>query len=185
MARLIYGPLASLDGFVADENGNFDWAMPDEEVHSSVNDLQRTIGTFLLGRRMYEVLVAWETLPTEGEPDVVRDFAELWHATDKVVFSSTLKTPSSKRTRIETDFEPDAIRRLKESAAKDISIAGPHLAAEAFHAGLVDEVYLYLAPVVVGAGNRALPEGVRVNLELQDERRFHSGFVLLHYRVLT
>lgn len=185
MARLIYGPLTSLDGFVADENGNFDWAAPDEEVHASINDLQRTIGTLLLGRRMYEVLVAWETMPTEGEPDVIRDFAELWHATDKIVFSTTLKTPTSDRTRIETGFDADAIRRLKASAAKDISIGGPHLAAEAFGAGLVDKVYMYLAPVVIGAGNRALPEGLRVNLELQDERRFGSGFVLLQYSVLT
>jgi len=185
MARLIYGPLASLDGFVADENGNFDWAAPDDEVHASVNDLQRSIGTFLLGRRMYEVLVAWETMPTAGEPDVIRDFAELWHATDKVVFSKTLNSLSSERTRIETDFDPESVRQMKASAAKDIGVAGPHLAAEAFRAGLVDEVYMYLAPVIVGAGNRALPEDLRLNLELLHERRFRSGFVLLHYRVLT
>jgi dihydrofolate reductase len=185
MANLIYAAIASLDGYVADENGNFDWAAPDEEVHAFVNDLQRDIGTLLLGRRMYEVLVAWETMPTAGEPEVIRDFAELWRSSDKLVCSRTLRQPSSARTRIETDFKPDEVRQMKASADRNLSVGGPHLAAEAFQAGLVDEIHLFLAPVIVGGGNRALPDGVRLELELLDERRFGSGFVHLHHRVLT
>jgi dihydrofolate reductase len=185
MANLIYSAIASLDGYVADENGNFDWAAPDEEVHAFVNDLQRSIGTLLLGRRMYEVLVAWETMPTAGEPEVIRDFAELWRSSDKLVYSRTLRQPSSARTRIETDFDPDEVRHLKASADHNLGVGGPHLAAEALKAGLVDEIHLFLAPVIVGGGNRALPDGVRLELELLDEGRFGSGFVHLHHRLLT
>jgi dihydrofolate reductase len=184
MAKLIYSAITSLDGYVADENGTFDWAMPDEEVHAAVNDLERPIGTYLYGRRMYEVMVAWETMPTgPDEHPVARDFAEIWRAADKVVFSSTLPTATSARTRIERSFDPAAIRELKASAEQDLSVGGPHLAAQALAAGLVDECHLFLSPVVVGGGNRALPDGVRVPLELLDERRFGNGVVHLHYAV--
>jgi dihydrofolate reductase len=184
LARLIYAALCSVDGYVADAAGNFDWAAPDDEVHAFVNDIQRSAGTSLYGRRMYEVLVAWETMPTAGEPAVIQDFAELWRRADKIVYSKTLATVSSRRTRIERDFDPADVRRMKADLDADISIGGPHLAAEAFRAGLVDECHLFLAPVVVGGGNPALQPGLSVKLELVDQRRFKSGFVHLHYRVL-
>ena len=185
MARLIYSMIASLDGYVADETGNFDWATPDEEVHAFVNDLERTIGTYLYGRRMYETMVFWETaLDAVGEPEVFRDFARVWQAADKVVYSRTLSEASSKRTRIEREFDSDAVREMKARAGKDISVGGPRLAAEALRAGLVDEVHLFVAPVIVGAGNRALPPDLHAALELLDMKRFTSGFVYLRYRIL-
>ena len=162
MARLIYSALASLDGYVADADGSFEWAAPDEEVHTAVNDLERSIGTFLLGRRMYEVLVAWETMDTADEPASIKDFAEIWRAADKIVYSRSLETASSARTRIERTFDPDAIRQMKATSERDLGIGGPDLAAQAFRAGLVDEVQLFLSPIVVGGGTRALPDGVRV-----------------------
>jgi dihydrofolate reductase len=180
MAKLIYSALMSLDGYIADEDGNFDWAEPDEEVHSFVNDLERPAGTYLYGRRMYEVMAAWETV-TDQTPHI-RDYAEIWRAADKVVYSRTLETPSSARTRIERDFDPEAVRRMKAAAGSDLSVGGPDLAAHAFRAGLVDECHLFLAPVVVGGGNRALPDKVRVPLELLEERRFGNGVVYLRYR---
>ena len=184
MARLIYSAIASLDGYVADEDGNFDWAAPDEEVHRFVNDLGRPVGTYLLGRRMYDTLAVWETTPTGGDQSpAVGDFAGIWRAADKVVYSRTLDSVASARTRIEREFDPDAVRRLKESAAADISVGGAELAGQALGAGLVDECHLFLFPVVVGGGKRALPDGVRARLELLDERRFGSGVVHLHYRV--
>jgi dihydrofolate reductase len=182
VAKLIYSMLASLDGYVADEEGNWDWARPDEEVHRYLNDLSRPIGTYLLGRRMYDVLVAWETMGTADEPPYIKDFAEIWRATDKIVYSTTLERPSSERTRIEREFDPDAVRELKAAAERDLSVGGPNLAAQAFAAGLVDECHLFLAPAVVGGGNRALPADQRVELELLDERRFGSGMVFLRYR---
>ena len=186
MARLIYAAIASLDGYVADADGTFDWAEPDEEVHAFVNELERPVGTYLYGRRMYEVMVYWETADTlPEEPAVVRDFTKLWLSADKIVYSTTLAEVSSARTTIEKTFEPEAIQRLKSTAQRDISIGGPHLAAEAFRAGLVDEVHLILAPVIVGGGTRALPDDVRVGLELLDERRFAGGMVHLHYRVTS
>jgi dihydrofolate reductase len=182
MAELIYSALASLDGYVADEDGKFDWAEPDEEVHTFVNDLSRPIGTYLLGRRMYEVLVAWETIDLSDEPPVIRDFAEIWRAADKIVYSRTLETVSSARTRIERDFDPDAVRQLKAAADRDLAVGGPELAAQAFEAGLVDECHLFLSPVVVGGGKQSLPDNVRLQLELLDERRFGNGTVFLRYR---
>jgi dihydrofolate reductase len=181
MARLIYSAIASLDGYVADADGNFDWSAPDEEVHAFVNDLERSVGTYLYGRRMYEVLVAWETM-SDPEP-VMRDYAEIWRAADKIVYSTTLEDVASERTRIEREFDPEAVRRLKDEAASDLSVGGPHLAAEALRSGLVDEVNLLLAPVIIGGGNPALPDGVRLQLELIDERRFAGGTVHLRYRV--
>ena len=182
MAKLIYSTIASLDGYIADEDGNFDWAEPDEEVHRFVNDLQRPLGTYLMGRRMYEVMRYWETADTvAGQSDYMLDFAEIWQAADKVVYSRTLETPSTARTRIERDFDPQAVRQLKESAAADLSVGGPDLAAQALRAGLVDESHLFLSPVVVGGGNRAFPDGLRLGLELLEERRFGNGTVYLRY----
>jgi dihydrofolate reductase len=183
MAKLIYSAITSLDGYVEDEVGKFDWAAPDEEVHAFVNDLERPVGTYLYGRRMYEVMTYWETAHTvPGQAPVMQDFAELWQAADKVVYSKTLETVSSARTRIERDFDPEAVRRLKASAERDVTVGGAELAAQALRAGLVDECHLFLSPIVVGGGKRALPDGVRMKLELLDERRFANGVVHLHYR---
>jgi dihydrofolate reductase len=182
MARLIYSAIASLDGYVADEDGRFDWAAPDDEVHAFVNDQERPIGTYLYGRRMYEVMQAWETMDTPA-PSVERDFAQIWRAADKVVYSTTLEAVPTARTRLERRFDPDAVRELKATAERDLSIGGPHLAAAALRAGLVDECQLYLSPVVVGGGTRARPDGVRAPLELLGEHRFGSGVVHLRYRV--
>jgi dihydrofolate reductase len=183
VARLIYSTIASLDGYVADADGNFGWAMPSEEVHAFVNELERTAGTYLYGRRMYETMVAWETMDLAGEPPVVRDYAAIWRATEKVVYSTTLTAPSSARTRVEREFDPEAVRRLKESAEHDITVGGPGLAGAALAAGLVDELHLFVVPAVVGAGTRSLPDGLRLELQLLDEHRFDNGFVYLHYRV--
>ncbi len=184
MAKLIYSALASLDGYVADEHGEFDWAAPDDQVHAFVNELERPIGTYLYGRRMYETMAYWETASTSGDrPAVSREFAEIWRAAEKVVFSRTLQEPSSARTRIEREFDADAVARLKESSDHDLTIGGAELAGEAIAAGLVDECQLFLNPIVVGAGKRALPNDVRVQLELLAERRFPSGVVYLQYGV--
>jgi dihydrofolate reductase len=182
MAKLIYSTLASLDGYVADEGGNFDWAEPDEEVHAVVNDLERQVGTHLYGRRMYEVLVAWETMDLADQRPFIRDYAGIWRAADKIVYSTTLQSVSSARTRIERDFDPEAVGQMKASTASDLSVGGPDLAAQAIQAGLVDEFHLFLTPIVVGGGTRALADDVRVKLELLDERRFGNGVVHLHYR---
>jgi len=182
VAKLIYSAIASLDGYVADEDGRFDWGEPDEELHAFVNALERPIGTYLYGRRMYEVMVAWENVELlADERPVIRDYAEIWQAAEKIVFSKTLQPPSSSRTRIERDFDPDAVRQLKLGAAHDISVGGPNLAGQAIAAGLVDELHLFLSAIVVGGGNQALPDGVRVELELLGERRFGNGVVHLHY----
>jgi dihydrofolate reductase len=183
MAKLIYTAIASLDGYVADENGRFDWSVPDEQVHASVNDIERAIGTHLYGRRLYEVMVAWETIDTTGQSPAIADYANVWRAADKVVFSRTLTEVSSARTRIEREFDPDLVRQWKAAAERDISIGGPELAAVALRAGLVDEYHAYLSPVVVGAGTPALPAGLKVSLELLDEHRFDNGVVHLHYRL--
>jgi dihydrofolate reductase len=186
MAKLIYSAIQSLDGYIADEDGNFDWAVPDEEVHSFVNDLERPVGTYLYGRRMYEVMVGWETAPTGADqPSFMRDYAQIWQAADKVVYSRTLDTVSSARTRIERRFDPAAVRQLKAAAGRDLTVGGPDLAAEAFKAGLVDECRLFLAPIMVGGGTRALPDKVRLKLGLLEERRFGSGMVHLRYRTTT
>jgi dihydrofolate reductase len=186
MARLIYSAITSLDGYVADENGTFDWAAPDEEVHIFINDLERPVGTYLFGRRMYEVMVAWETLHLHAEqPPYIKDFAEIWQAADKIVYSTTLERVSSARTRIERDFDPEAVRQMKARAERDITVGGPDLAAQAFKAGLVDECRLIVAPIVVGGGTQALPTKVRLRLDLLDERRFGSGMVYLHYGIRT
>jgi len=184
MAKLIYLAISSLDGYIEDENGNFDWAEPDEEVHSFVNDLARPVGTYLYGRRMYDVMVAWETWDVADQSRPSSDFAQIWRAADKVVFSSSLEKVSSARTRIAREFDADAVRQIKESVERDVMVGGPNIAAQAFRAGLVDECHLFLAPVIVGGGKRSLPDDVFLNLELKDERRFESGFVHLHHRTL-
>ncbi|HEX6470500.1 MAG TPA: dihydrofolate reductase family protein [Streptosporangiaceae bacterium] len=186
MAKLIYSAIASLDGYVEDDKGRFEWAAPDEEVHAFVNDLERPIGLYLYGRRMYETMVFWETVDTGGDqPAVMRDFAHIWRAADKIVYSRTLQTVSSARTRIERDLDVDAIHRLKETSGSDISIGGAELAGQAMAEGLVDELHLFLHPVIVGGGKKALPDGVHVPLQLVGERRFRSGVVHLHHRVGT
>ena len=183
MATLIYSAITSVDGYVSDSRGNFDWAAPDEEVHRFVNAQERPIGTYLYGRRMYETMVFWETaLDAPDQPAFVREYAEIWQAADKVVYSSTLQAVASARTRIERSFDPQAVRKLKATSARDISIGGPHLAAEAIRSGLVDEYRQLMVPVIVGGGNRWLPDGVRVDLELVDERRFDGGVVASRYR---
>jgi len=186
MAKLIYSAITSLDGYIADEDGNFDWAAPDEEVFAFVNDLERPVGTYLYGRRMYEAMVLWEPAHTFADQrPVMQEFAKIWQAADKVVYSRTLAAVSSARTRIERDFDPEAVRQLKASAERDLTVGGPDLAAEAIRAGLVDEYHLFLTPVVVGGGNQSLPNNVRLKLELLDERRFGSGVVYLRYRTRT
>jgi dihydrofolate reductase len=186
VAELIYSAITSLDGYVADEKGNFDWAEPDEELHSFVNNLERPVGTYLYGRRMYEVMVYWETAHTlADQPSFIRDYVQIWQAADKIVYSKTLESVSSARTRIERDFDPDAVRQLKESAEHDIGVGGPALAAHAIKAGLVDELHLFVTPIVVGGGNQSLPEHVRLKLELLDQHRFRSGVVYLRYRTKT
>jgi dihydrofolate reductase len=185
VAKLIYNAIASLDGFIEDAEGKFDWATPDDEVHAFVNELQRPIGTYLLGRRMYETLLFWESPPgLEHQPTVVQEFAEIWKGVDKVVYSRTLSAPSSARTRLEHDFDVEAVRRVKEAASHDLTVGGPELAGQAIAAGLVDELELFLVPVLVGGGKRALPDnGVRMGLDLLDERRFGNGTAYVRYRL--
>jgi dihydrofolate reductase len=186
MVRVRYGVItSSLDGYIADETGNFDWAEPDEEVHTFVNDLVRPLGTFLLGRRMYEVLLPWETMDTREQPPYMEDFAGIWKSADKIVYSRTLDRVSSARTRLERDFDPAAVHRLKATAKGDIEIGGPELAGQAINAGLVDEFHLLIAPVVIGGGKRLFPENVHAQLERVEERRFGNGMVYLCYFVVT
>ena len=183
MARLIYSVITSLDGYVADETGDFDWSVPDEEVHAFVNDQQRPIGTYLYGRRLYEVMSAWETLDLADEPAVAVDYAGIWRAATKVVYSTTLAEPTTANTRIERAFEPEAIRALKADSSADLEIGGPELAGQALRAGLVDDIWYLLSPVVVGGGTPALPHDLKLDLELVSQRRFANGVVHVGYRV--
>ena len=182
MAKLIYCAITSLDGFVEDADGNFDWCIPDEEVHTFVNELERPVGTYLYGRRLYDVMVGWQTMPLEDASPANRDFAELWRAADKIVYSTTLESPSTPKTRIERDFEPGTIRQLKAAADRDLTVGGANLAGQAIAAGLVDEIHLLMSPLLIGAGKAALPD-VRLDLELVSERRFGNGVIHLHHRV--
>lgn len=183
MAHLIYSTIASLDGYIEDTNGRFDWAMPDDEVHTYINDLMRSTGTHLYGRRMYETMMVWETDPgLAASSPLMADFAAIWQAANKIVYSRTLETVSTRKTRIERDFDPMAIRRLLADAQHDILIGGPNLAAQAFRAGLVDECHLFLVPCTIGGGKSSLPQNFRLEFELVDVRRFGSGMVHLHYR---
>ncbi len=182
--KLVYSAITSLDGYTADEDGDFDWAAPDPEVFGFVNDLERAFGTYLYGRRMYETMLSWETFEAgEDESPQVREFAGIWRAADKVVYSTTLDAASSGRTRIERAFEPAAVRRMRDEAGHDLSVGGSELAGQALTAGLVDEVHLFVTPVTVGGGTRALPERFRSELELMNVDRFTGGVVHLHYRV--
>lgn len=183
MAKLIFGAIASVDGYVADEHGGFAWAEPDDEVHAFVNDRERTVGTYLYGRRMYEVMAAWETdAALAAQSPLLRDYAQLWQAATKVVYSTTLDEVATQRTSIERIFDADDVRRRKDESDRDLTIAGPNLAAAAFRAALVDEVRLYLVPAIVGGGNQALPDGLRLDLQLAEEHRFRNGTVFLRYR---
>ena len=183
MARLIYSAMMSLDGYIADADGRFEWAAPDEEVHAFVNELERPVGTYLYGRRMYETMRYWETAHTlAGQPPVGLDFARIWQAADKIVYSTTLQTPDTARTRVEQNFDPVEVHKLKEAADRDLTIGGAHLAAQAIAVGLVDEYQLFVVPAVVGGGTRALPDQVRLNLALAQEHKFGSGTVYLCYR---
>ena len=186
MGNLIYVTIASLDGYIADDAGTFDWAVPDEDVHAFINDRERPVGTYLYGRRMYEVMVGWETDPTlADESPVMRDFAEVWRSADKVVYSTSLDSVSTTKTRIERVFDPAAVRQMKASARHDLAVGGPALAAHAFRAGLVDECHVYVVPIIVGGGKQTFPDHVRLELELFEERRFNSGMVYLRYRAGT
>ena len=185
MAKLIYSAITSLDGYIEDEDGKFDWAEPDDEVHAFINDLERSVGTYLYGRRLYGVMVAWEALTLGDQPPVMRDFAEIWRAAEKIVYSRTLEAVSTARTRIERDFDPEAVRQMKAAAGRDLTVGGAELAAQAFEAGVVDELHLFVAPIVVGGGKQSLPDNVRLKLELLDERRFGRGMVYLRYRIRT
>jgi len=183
MAKLIYSAIASADGYVEDAAGSFDWAAPDEELHRFINELERPVGTYLYGRRMYETMLYWETAHTmSGQPSSVRDFIGIWQAAEKIVFSKTLASVSSARTRIERNFDPGMVRHLKSATGHDMTVGGADLAGQAITAGLVDELQLFLVPAVVGGGKRALPGGVRSDLELLDTKRFASGAVYLRYR---
>ena len=184
MAKLIYSAIASLDGYTEDKHGDFASMAPDDEVHAFVNELERPIGTYLYGRRMYETMVYWESVPTRGQHGPARDFADIWRGADKIVYSRTLTEPLSKRTRIERDFDPAAVNQLKDSLSGDISVGGADLAGQAMAAGLVDECHLFLVPIAIGGGKSALPADVRIGLELLAERRFESGIVHLHYGIV-
>jgi dihydrofolate reductase len=185
VARLIYSAIASVDGYVADRDGKFDWAAPGEQVHRFVNDLERPIGTYLYGRRMYEVMASWGHADTHDERSATSDFARIWQAAEKVVYSRTLASVTTARTRLEHSFEPEAIQKMKATAHRDISVGGSDLAAQALAAGLVDECHLLLTPIIVGGGTRALPDDLRLKLELLGERRFDDGVVHLHYRAAS
>ena len=183
MAKLVYSVITSLDGYVEDEDGRFDWSAPDAEVHAFVNDLERPIGTYLYGRRLYEVMAYWETAHAQADADAVElDYAAIWQAADKIVYSRTLHTVSSARTEIRRGLDLDAVRAQKAAAGSDLSVGGPELAAQLIRGGLVDEFHQFLSPIVVGGGKRFLPDDVRVELELLDERRFGNGVVYLAYR---
>jgi dihydrofolate reductase len=184
MARLIYTINSSLDGYTEETNGNFNWTELDEEAFKFITNLIRADGTHLYGRRMYEMMMVWETDPAlAGESPLMRDFAEVWQSADKIVYSRTLEAVSTRKTQIERNFNPEAIRRLKETTEQDIHIGGPELAAHAFRAGLIDEYCLFIMPIIVGGGKRALPDNIRLELELLDEHRFDNGVVFLRYRI--
>ena len=181
MAQLIYSAIMSLDGYTADADGNFAWSMPDEEIHAFINDLERDVGTYLMGRRIYEVMSVWDSMDTRNEPQVIQDYARVWQGADKVVYSTSLDTVATPRTRLERQFGPEAVQDLKAAADRNISIGGPTLAAHALKAGLVDECQFFVNPVAVGGGLRFLPDGLEARFGLLDERRFGNGVVYLRY----
>jgi len=184
MVKLIYVMNTSLDGYVEDEQGGFGWTAPDKEVNGYINDLTSSVGTYLYGRKMYDAMVYWETGYTAHDlPQFLLDWARQWQAAEKIVYSRTLDEPRTARTRIERDFDPDAVRRLKTDAVRDMTVNGPDLAAHALRAGLVDEVQMFVHPVIVGGGKRFFPDGVRSDLELIEERAFRNGVIAVRYAV--
>ena len=186
MARLTYAVLASLDGYVADETGNFDWAAPGEDVHRFINELERSVGTYLFGRRLYEVMAVWQDFPDiEQEPDVIRDYAAIWQAADKIVYSETLTAVATPKTRLERAFDPEAVRTMVDHQERDVSIGGPTLAAHALRAGIVDDIHLFVVPVLVGGGTSCWPAGARLTLDLVAQDRFSDGTIHLHYSTRT
>ena len=183
MARLIYATPTSLDGYIADETGNPDWAAPDEEGFAFISDLLRPIGLYLYGRKMYETMAIWQTPDAiPGLPSAMLNFAAIWQAADKIVYSKSLEIVSTPKTRLEREFDPQAVRDLKAQLPHDISVAGPNLAAQAIRARLVDEYQLLVVPIVLGGGKRVLPSNVGLKLDLLDERRVGNGWVYLRYR---
>lgn len=182
MGTLVYAAITSLDGYIEDASGRFDWAVPDAEVHTFINELERPIGTHLYGRRMYETMAVWQTIDDDPSVSPVElAYARMWRELDKVVYSTTLESVPTPRTRLEPRFVPDDVAHLKRTTELDISISGPSLAQHAFAAGLIDDVHLFVMPIIVGAGKPGLPSDLRMHLELRDERRFASGVVHLHY----
>ncbi len=189
MGKLIYLITTSLDGFVADQDGNFDWAVPSEEVHAFVNDIVRNVGTSLLGRKMYDIMKVWDTIPTEGTneamdgpSEAMNDYAKIWRAAKKIVYSTSLSDVAIANATIARSFDPNAIRKLVAESDKDFDIGGPHLAAEAIRAGIVDEYHQFIVPIIIGSGNDWLPKDVKSELKLVDVRKFENGFVHLQYR---
>jgi dihydrofolate reductase len=184
MAHLIYSAISSLDGYIEDEQGGFDWAAPDEETHQYINNLERAVGTYLLGRRTYETMLPWDNDPNlAAESPIMRDFAEIWQTAEKIVYSKTLNAVSTPKARLERTFDPQTIRQLKEVAVQDLLIGGPNLAAQAFRSGLIDECHLYIVPILVGGGKPSLPAHLHLELDLLEQRRFASGIVFLRYQV--
>lgn len=186
MAKLIYVANVSVDGYIEDEHGDFQWTEPDSETFAFITDLVRPVSTHLLGRRMYETMAVWETDPSlAAESELMAEFAKVWQAPDKVVYSTTLDAVSTTKTRLERTFDPASVRDMKDSATSDLTVSGAHLAAQAFKAGLVDECHLFVRPLLVGGGKPALPTGIRARLELQEHRGFGDGAVYLRYRIAT
>lgn len=186
MAKLIYSAITSLDGYIEDSTGNFDWAAPDEEVHAFINDLERPVGTYLYGRRMYETMAVWETDASfAADSPLTQDYAQIWQEADKIVYSNTLEGVVTTRTRLVHEFDSDEVRQMKAASSRDLSIGGSALAAEAFRAGLVDECGLFLTPIIVGGGKKSLPDNVNLRLELLDDHQFGNGVVYLRYRILS
>jgi dihydrofolate reductase len=185
MAKLIYISNVSVDGYIEDEHGSFDWTEPDDAVFAFITDLVRSVGTYLYGRRLYETMAVWETDPAlAAQSELMADFANVWQASDKVVYSTTLEAASTAKTRLERSFDPDSVRGMKASATSDLTVGGANVAAHAFEAGLVDECQLFIWPVLVGGGKPALPSDTRAELELLDERRFSNGVMYVRYRTL-
>ncbi len=186
MAKLIYVANVSLDGYIEDERGSFDWTAPDDELCAFITDLVRPVGTYLYGRRMYDTMAPWESDPAlAAQSELMADFATVWQAASKVVYSTTLDAVRTGKTRLEHNFDPSSVGDMKASATADLTVGGPNLAAHALKAGLVDECHLFIRPVLVGGGKPALPSDTRADLELLDERRLSNGVVYLRYRIPT
>jgi dihydrofolate reductase len=186
MARLVYAVLASLDGYVADEAGNFDWAAPGEDVHRFINELERSVGTYLFGRRLYEIMAVWQDFPDiEQEPEVIGEYAAIWQSADKIVYSETLAAVTTPKTRLDRSFDPQSVRAMVTDQEQDVSIGGPTLASHALRAGIVDDIHLFIVPHIVGGGTPCWPAGLPLQLDLAEQERFSDGTVYLHYTTRT